>query len=75
MYLNPLTNICCRHLKLREAQNRKTAWGLQVRDVDNRQFLMFYEAVAQGGRRSVGLAVSKDGDSWKRCPQPVLTGG
>jgi len=45
-----------------------------VRDVDNRQFVMFYEAVAQGGQRSIGLAVSKDGDTWNRCPSPVLTG-
>lgn len=46
-----------------------------VRDVDSRQYLMFYEAVAADGRRSIGLAVSKDGKAdWKRCPTPLLTG-
>ncbi|KAJ9534567.1 hypothetical protein QJQ45_022078 [Haematococcus lacustris] len=44
-----------------------------VRDPDNRQFLMFYEAVAASGQRSIGLAVSKDGSSWSRYPVPVLT--
>ncbi|GLI70313.1 hypothetical protein VaNZ11_015267, partial [Volvox africanus] len=43
-----------------------------VRDIDNRQFLMFYEAVATDNRRSIGLAVSKDGSSWRRYPVPVL---
>ncbi|KAF5843522.1 glycosyl hydrolase [Dunaliella salina] len=43
-----------------------------VRDLDNRQFLMFYEAVAADGTKSIGLAASKDGISWKRCPHPVL---
>lgn len=43
-----------------------------VRDVDNRQFLMFYEAVAIDNRRSIGMAVSKDGNLWQRCPAPVL---
>ncbi|GIL85766.1 hypothetical protein Vretimale_13208 [Volvox reticuliferus] len=43
-----------------------------VRDIDNRQFLMFYEAVATDNRRSIGLAVSKDGASWRRYPVPVL---
>lgn len=44
-----------------------------VRDVDNRQYLLFYEAVARDGGRCIGLAVSKDGmRDWKRCPSPVL---
>ncbi len=43
-----------------------------VRDVDNRQYLMLYEAVAADNRRSVGMAVSKDGTSWKRYGRPVL---
>ncbi|KXZ52088.1 hypothetical protein GPECTOR_10g1111 [Gonium pectorale] len=43
-----------------------------VRDIDNRQFLMFYEAVAADNRRSIGLAVSKDGTSWRRYGAPVL---
>ncbi len=43
-----------------------------VRDIDNRQFLMFYEAVGTDNRRSIGLAVSKDGNSWRRYPAPVL---
>lgn len=45
-----------------------------VRDVETKQYVMFYEAMAKGGRRSIGLAVSDDGlDSWKRLPQPVLS--
>ena len=48
----------------------------QTRDVDNRQYVMFYEAVAADNTRSVGLAVSKDGRSdWQRCPNPVLGPG
>ncbi|GFR43367.1 hypothetical protein Agub_g4438, partial [Astrephomene gubernaculifera] len=43
-----------------------------VRDVDNRQFLMFYEAVATDNRRCIGLAVSKDGNKWRRYGAPVL---
>ncbi|EFJ53217.1 hypothetical protein VOLCADRAFT_86273 [Volvox carteri f. nagariensis] len=43
-----------------------------VRDIDNRQFLMYYEAVATDNRRSIGLAVSKDGTSWRRYPAAVL---
>ena len=47
---------------------------MQVRDVENRQYLMFYEAVAEDNMRSIGLAVSKDGlKDWKRCPRPILT--
>jgi hypothetical protein len=46
---------------------------LQVRDPDSRQFLMFYEAVAADGSRSIGLATSSDGRSnWKRQLQPIL---
>jgi hypothetical protein len=44
-----------------------------VRDPDSKQFLMFYEAVAADGTRSIGLATSPDGKSnWQRRPQPVL---
>ncbi|MEW5306690.1 MAG: hypothetical protein WDW36_009139 [Sanguina aurantia] len=44
-----------------------------VKDMDTRQYLMFYEAVAADGGRSIGLAVSKDGLSgWKRHDKPVL---
>lgn len=43
-----------------------------VRDVDNRQYVMMYEAVAADNTRCVGMAVSKDGVAWQRCPQPVL---
>ncbi|KAG2439414.1 hypothetical protein HXX76_004771 [Chlamydomonas incerta] len=44
-----------------------------VRDVDNRQLLMFYEAVGYDNRRSIGLAVSKDGGAvWRRYGAPVL---
>jgi hypothetical protein len=46
-----------------------------VRDIDSKQYFMFYEAVAADGRRSIGVAVSKDGlRGWQRCPQPVLEG-
>jgi hypothetical protein len=47
--------------------------ALQVRDPDSRQFLMFYEAVAADGSRSIGLATSADGrSSWRRSPEPIL---
>mgnify|MGYP001810544267 CR=1 FL=1 len=46
----------------------------QVPDPDTRQFLMFYEAVAADGSRSIGLATSQDGrGSWQRQPAPLLT--
>ncbi|KAI3438045.1 hypothetical protein D9Q98_000488 [Chlorella vulgaris] len=46
-----------------------------VRDIDSKQYFMFYEAVAADGRRSIGVAVSKDGlRGWQRCPKPVLEG-
>lgn len=46
----------------------------QVRDPDSKTFLMFYEAVAEDGSRSVGLATSEDGrGGWVRASQPVLT--
>jgi hypothetical protein len=44
-----------------------------VRDVEGNQFAMFYEAVAKDGRRSIGMAVSKDGMQWQRSSEPVLT--
>lgn len=45
-----------------------------VRDIDTKQFFMFYEGVAADGTRSIGLAVSKDGlKGWKRYPQPILS--
>ncbi len=41
--------------------------------MDNKQYVMYYEAVASDNRRTVGLAVSKDGmKGWKRCPYPVF---
>ena len=44
-----------------------------MRDVDNRQYVMFYEAVAADNSRSIGMAVSKEGmKGWLRCPNPVL---
>jgi hypothetical protein len=47
---------------------------LQVRDPDTLQFLMFYEAVAADGSRSIGLATSQDGRrGWQRYSEPVLT--
>lgn len=47
---------------------------LQVMDPDSRQFLMFYEAVAADGSRSIALATSADGRrSWQRQAAPLLT--
>ena len=34
---------------------------VQVYDVDNEQFVMFFEAVDGADRHSIGLAVSQDG--------------
>lgn len=46
-----------------------------VRDLDTKQYFMFYEAVASDGGRSIGVAVSRDGlRGWRRCPEPVLQG-
>lgn len=54
---------------------RGAAGRCVVRDLDSKQYFMFYEAVAADGGRSIGLAVSADGKSgWKRCPTPVLEG-
>lgn len=47
-----------------------------VRDAESRQFLMFYEAFAADGRRSIGVAVSEDGlRNWERHSEPVLGAG
>ncbi|WPT17716.1 hypothetical protein PSENEW3_00005718 [Picochlorum sp. SENEW3] len=45
-----------------------------VRDIDTKQYFMFYEGVCRAKkRRSIGMAVSKDGiSSWKRCDAPIL---
>jgi hypothetical protein len=44
-----------------------------VRDLDTRDFYMFYEAFDDSGRRSIGLASSPDGlREWDRHPEPVL---
>lgn len=44
-----------------------------VRDIDSKHYFMFYEAVAYDNRRSIGLAVSKDGiRGWQRYSKPVL---
>ena len=44
-----------------------------VRDLDSRQYFMFYEGVGEGGVRSIGLAVSQDGiGGWKRHEEPVV---
>lgn len=38
-----------------------------VKDGDLKRYLMFYEAVAADGSRSIGLAASEDGiRGWKR---------
>ena len=50
--------------------------AIQTRDVDNRQYVMLYEAVATDNSRNIGMAVSKDGmTGWQRCPNPVLQAG
>lgn len=44
-----------------------------VRDLDTRNFYMFYEALDKQGRRCIGLATSGDGlRDWQRHPEPVL---
>lgn len=45
-----------------------------VRDIDSKQYFMFYEAFCRStNRRSIGLAVSEDGiKDWKRLDRPVL---
>ena len=38
-----------------------------------RRFVMFYEGVARDGKCSIGVAVSRDGQTgWVRHPQPIL---
>eukprot|EP00798_Chlamydomonas_sp_ICE-L_P005904 gene5904-33475_t len=45
-----------------------------VQDIENRQYVMYYEAVGVNNVRSLGMAVSKDGlKSWKRCPYPIFS--
>ena len=42
-------------------------------DPDKKRFLMFYEAVAADGTRSIGVATSPDGRSkWTRATAPLL---
>ena len=41
--------------------DRDCSFSLQAYDVDNRQFVLFYEAVDFNNVRSIGLAVSEDG--------------
>lgn len=36
---------------------------------------MFYEGVARDNARSIGVAVSEDGLSWRRLSRPVLNAG
>ncbi|KAL4553297.1 hypothetical protein Ndes2526B_g03164 [Nannochloris sp. 'desiccata'] len=44
-----------------------------VRDIDTKKYFMFYEGIAEDGRRSIGVAISDDGiQNWKRQPEPVL---
>ena len=53
--------------------SRGAAARCVVRDIDTKQYFMFYEAVAEDDSRSIGMAVSPDGlRSWKRHPTPVL---
>lgn len=45
-----------------------------ARDPATGKYLMFYEAVDDAGKTSIGLVVSDNGlTGWKRCPTPVLT--
>lgn len=45
-----------------------------VYDPSSKQFWMFYEGIDQRGRRSIGLAISKDGISgWEKRDQPILS--
>jgi len=45
-----------------------------IRNPDNGDYLMFYEAVGSDDTRSIGLAVSKNGLSgWKRMDSPLLS--
>eukprot|EP00892_Ulva_mutabilis_P004235 jgi/Ulvmu1/2183/UM013_0028.1 len=47
-----------------------------VRDLDSRQYFMFYEGFSADGRRSIGVAVSEDGrGGWQRHEEPVLRAG
>eukprot|EP00890_Picochlorum_soloecismus_P003473 jgi/Picsp_1/4126/NSC_01635-R1_transcriptional regulator-like protein len=44
-----------------------------VRDIETKKYFMFYEGFCKDKKRSIGIAVSKDGmKDWKRCPSPVL---
>ena len=45
-----------------------------VRDLDSKQYFMFYEGVdRESGSRSIGLAVSQDGiGGWKRFDKPIV---
>lgn len=46
-----------------------------VKDGDLQRYLMFYEAVAADGTRSIGLAASQDGISgWQRLDRRVCSG-
>lgn len=43
-----------------------------IKDGALQRYLMFYEAVAAGGRRAIGVAASKDGiRGWKRLDRSV----
>ncbi len=45
-----------------------------VKDGDLQRYLMFYEAVAADGTRSIGLAASQDGISgWQRLDRRVCS--
>lgn len=36
---------------------------------------MFYEGIGADSVRSIGMAVSTDGQQWRRLPEPVLEAG
>lgn len=45
-----------------------------VYDPAEKKFLMFYEGVSDKGRRSIGMAASRDGlTGWQSCEDPILS--
>jgi hypothetical protein len=45
-----------------------------VRDIDTKKYFMFYEGIAEDGRRSIGVAISDDGvKNWRRQAEPAFT--
>ena len=76
---HPRAAACCRHAGVDAAACSLpsmccpvslTAWLCRAR---KSRWVMFYEAVAPDDRRSIGMAVSRDGrGGWRRLGRPVL---